>query len=157
VTDDAADVAVAAPPSRAVRRFVAVLFALLAVAGLIGFEAWPLTAWRLFSLARTDRQTRWEIDAVREDGTVVTVDLDELPIAFRNAEWPLSALPGAGEDRRDRVCEALLDGVRDERPDVVGLRVVRNHRRLDEVDGGWEVSEEREPFHACGDAAEGGG
>ena len=139
-----------APPSRRVGRFVAVLFVLLAVPGIVGFEAWPLTAWRLFSLARDEEQTRWEVDAVGADGQAVTVDFDELPIAYRNAEWPLSGLPGAGDARRDEVCLALLDGVRGEIPDAVGLRIVRNHRRIEETSGDWAVSEDRELFHACG-------
>jgi hypothetical protein len=145
--------AVVERPPHAVRRFVAALFVLLAVAGVIGFEAWPLTAWRLFSLARDEEQTRWEVDAVVAGGEVVTVDFDELPIAFRNAEWPLSGLPGAGDGRRDEVCRALLDGVRGEIADATGLRIVRNHRRLDEEDGDWVVSEQRELFHACGEPA----
>ena len=151
-----AAVDVDARPPRAVRRFVAVLFALLAVAGLIGFEAWPLTAWRLFSLARDDQQTRWEVDALDVEGDSVTVDLDELPIAYRNAEWPLSGLAGAGERRRDEVCRALLRGVRGELPDAVALHVVRNHRQVHEEGGDWVVTEDREVWHECGEDVGGG-
>jgi hypothetical protein len=137
-------------PPPAVRRFVLAIFVLLLVPGLIGFEAWPLTGWRLFSLARDDRQVRWEVDAITEQGTIETVDLDRLPLGFRLAEWPLATLPDAGEERRDEMCEALLEGVGEEIPGTVALRLVRNDRRLVERDGEWVVVDDRELFQRCG-------
>jgi hypothetical protein len=138
--------------STRVRWFVGVLLALLLVPGLIGFEAWPLTAWRLFSLARGDTQLRWEIEAFDSDGEVRPVDLDELPTAFHLAEWPLAALdePGADGRQRDRACQALLDGVAAELPTTTGITIVRNDRRLTAQDGEWVVIEDRQPFHQCG-------
>ena len=38
-------------PTRLQRRVVVIALVLLFLPGLIGFDAWPLTAWRLFSLA----------------------------------------------------------------------------------------------------------
>ncbi len=141
-------------PSAGVRRFVVAIFVLLLVPGVIGFDAWPLTAWRLFSLARDDNQTRWEIDAIGSDGAVeAAVDLDELPIGFKLAEWPMAELPSASEARRDEVCLALLGEVRDEIPDTIGLRVVRNRQRLVERDGEWVLVDDREAIHKCGDRA----
>ena len=137
--------------STRVRWFVGVLLALLLVPGLIGFEAWPLTAWRLFSLARGDSQLRWEIEAVDDAGTVRRVDLDELPMAYHLAEWPLAELddPDAAGSDRDEVCRALLDGVTSEFPEVVAITIVRNDRRLTERDGEWVVIENPRPFHEC--------
>ena len=140
-------------PPVSVRVFVGLLLMLLLVPGIVGFDAWPLTAWRLFSASRGDEQIRWEIEAVASDDTLTPVDLDDLPIAFRNAEWPLSNLGGAGDDRRDEVCQALLAGVAAELDDTQGLRIVRNERRLVEREGEWVVIEDRQPFHACGAAA----
>jgi hypothetical protein len=137
--------------STRVRWFVGVLLVLLLVPGLIGFEAWPLTAWRLFSLARGDTQLRWEIEAVDGNGDVERVDLDELPTAFHLAEWPLAALgePPGDSRQRDRVCRALLEGVAAERPSTAAITIVRNDRRLTERDGEWVVIEDRQPFHEC--------
>jgi hypothetical protein len=139
-------------PPMYVRAFVGALLVLLLVPGLVGFDAWPLTAWRLFSAARGETQIRWEVEAVAADGTVTPVDLDDLPIAFRNAEWPLANLGGVGQERRNDVCEALLTGVAAEVDGTEGLRVVRNERRLVERDGEWVVVEDRQPFHTCGTA-----
>ncbi len=137
-------------PPLYLRTFVGALLVLLLVPGLVGFDAWPLTAWRLFSAARGETQIRWEVEAVAADGAVTPVDLDDLPIAFRNAEWPLANLGGAEEERRDDVCEALLTGVAAEVDGTEGLRIVRNERRMVERDGEWVVVEDRQPFHACG-------
>ena len=140
-------------PRVGVRVFVGALFALMLVPGLIGFEAWPLTAWRLFSADRGATQDRWEIDAVTADGTVEPVDLDELSIAYRNAEWILAELPESSSARWDDVCVALLGGVREARPDAVGLELVRNQRHIEERDGEFVVVDDREPVHTCGTAS----
>ncbi|MGE3621831.1 MAG: hypothetical protein AB7L84_15350 [Acidimicrobiia bacterium] len=136
-------------PGRGVRAFVALLLVALAVPGFVGFDAWPLTAWRLFSAARGETQVRWEIAAVDTAGTAVPVDLDELPLAFRNAEWPLSGLGGASPARRQAVCEALLDAVVDREPGTTGLQVVRNLRRLVEGPDGWTVVDDRRAELEC--------
>jgi hypothetical protein len=137
-----------AVPTR-VRRFVAVLLGLLLVAGLVGFEAWPLTGWRLFSLARGPEQVHWEIDAIDADGGSTTVDLDRLPMAYHLAEWPLADLADADEAQRDEVCRALLGGVRDEIPGTVAVAIVRNHQRMVERQGEFEVVDDRQPLHTC--------
>ena len=137
---------------RRVRAFCGLLFALLIVPGLVGFDAWPLTAWRLFSADRGNTQTRWEIATVSADGEVTPIDLDELPIAFRNAEWILAELPsaGSGDARREEVCQALLAGVREHaEPAAAGLVIVRTRRTMEEADDGFRPVDSREPVHTC--------
>jgi hypothetical protein len=133
----------------AAKRFVAVLFTLLCVPALIGFDAWPLTAWRLFSLSRDETQTRWTLDAAPAVGPERELSLEELPLRFRNAEWILAALPGMSSADRLAVCEAFVEPVRSLVTGVRGVTIVRERQRLDEVDGEWVVSEEREPFVSC--------
>lgn len=139
-------------PRRA-RAVAAVLFTLLLVPGFVGFDAWPLTAWRLFSADRGDTQTRYEVAVVGSDGTLVPVDLDELPIAFRNGEWILAELPrdDRGDGRREEVCQAVLAAVRDHvDPDAAGLALVRNRRTMvEDPDGGFRATDDREPIHVC--------
>jgi hypothetical protein len=136
-------------PSRVIRVGVAAVLVLLLVPGLIGFDAWPLTAWRLFSLARGNQQTHWVLDAVDGDGAERPVDLEELPLPYRTAEWPLAALPSASEGRRDAVCVALLDAVVERHPATVALQIVRDRQAQVERDGAWVVDHHREPFHRC--------
>lgn len=136
------------PPPRA-RRLVVVTLVLLMVPGLIGFEAWPMSAWRLFSLSRSDRQTRWVLDAVTDDGEARRVSLEELPLRYRHAEWPMAELPGADERQRDDLCLALADAVVDVHPDTRALRIVRDRQRLVEVDDEWVVESAPELIHEC--------
>ena len=130
--------------TRTARLWVTTLLVLLCVPGVIGFELWPLTGWRLFSLARDGSQTEWALDAVTA-GAMKEVDLEQLPLAFRNASWPLAELADASSARRESVCLALLDGVRDVLPDADGLVLVRERRTMHED----RISERREAIHRC--------
>ncbi len=141
------------------RRLVTLVLVLLLVPGIIGFEAWPLSAWRLFSLSRDDRQTRWVLDAADADGDVERVSLEQLPLRYRNAEWPMAELPGADDDQREAVCQALLEAVVAAVPGTVELRVVRDRQQLVAAGDAFEVRSEPEVVHACGldGSGEGGG
>ena len=134
--------------TRLQRAWVVVLLALLIVPGVIGFDLWPLTGWRLFSLSRDATQTEWALD-VRRDGTFEEVDLEQLPLAFRNAAWPMAKLPSASPARRTELCEALLVGVRSAIADVRELALVREVRHLEVLDGEESISEEREVLVRC--------
>ena len=125
------------------------LLALLIVPGVIGFELWPLTAWRLFSLSRDADQTEWALHVVTADGVTQPVDLEELPLAYRNAAWPLAELPGASEARQREVCAALLVGVRDVVSDARTLTLVRQRAHLDVVDGESVISTVDEDIEQC--------
>ena len=146
------DVAAPAPddaPARGARVLVAVLLVLLLVPGLIGFDAWPLTGWRLFSLSRDARQTRWVIEAVGPGGDRRVVSLEELPLAYRHAEWPMADLPGASPARREAVCRTLLGGVGRIEPATTELVIARDHERLVHTERGWVTTHDVEPFHRC--------
>jgi hypothetical protein len=134
---------------RSARVFVAVLFVLLLVPGLVGIEAWPLTRWRLFSLSRDADQTRWVLEAVDAGGDRRVVSLEELPLGYRHAEWPMAELPGASDERRDAVCLALAEAVGKVHPDTVELALSRDHTRLVERGGEWVTEHDIEPFHTC--------
>jgi len=134
---------------RAARLLVGAALVGLLLPGVIGFEAWPLTAWRLFSLSRDADQTRWVLEAVDGDGGARAVSLEELPLGYRNAEWPMAELPGASGDRRDAVCRALTDAVLEVVPDMAELRIVRDRQTLVETAGGWEVRHGPEVEQVC--------
>jgi hypothetical protein len=134
--------------TRLQRAWVVVLLVLLVVPGVIGFDLWPLTGWRLFSLSRDATQTEWALDARRGDA-FEEIDLEQLPMAFRNAAWPMATLPSASPTRRTELCEALLLGVRSAITDVRELALVREVRHLEVVDGEESISEEREVLVRC--------
>ena len=134
---------------RSARWLVGGLFVLLLVPGLVGFDAWPLTGWRLFSLARDETQTLWVLEAVDDDGSSRLVDVEELPLRYRHAEWPMADLPGASTERRQAVCAALLGAVVDVEPATAELRIARDRARLEERGGVWAVVDDLEVIHTC--------
>jgi len=134
---------------RSARGLVGALFVLLLVPGLVGFDLWPLTGWRLFSLARDDTQTLWVLEAVDGDGSSRLVDVEELPLRYRHAEWPMADLPGASTARRQAVCEALLGAVVNVEPATAELRIARDRARLVRGHGGWSVIDDLEVIHTC--------
>lgn len=145
--DRAADTDDAAP--RSARILVAVLFVLLLVPGVVGFDLWPLTGWRLFSLSRGATQNFWVLEAVDGEGEREVVSFEELPLRYRHAAWPIADLQGASTAERDGVCQALLERVVDVHPDTVELAIGRDHAELVERDGEWTTTHDIEPFHAC--------
>ena len=134
---------------RSARWLVVVLLVLLLVPGLVGFDAWPLTGWRLFSLSRDETQTRWVLEAVDDDGSARLVSLEELPLRYRHAEWPMADLPGASTERRQAVCEALLAAVVAVEPGIAELHIARDRARLEERDGEWTAIDDLEVVHTC--------
>lgn len=134
---------------RAARRFVAVLLAAMLVPGIVGFEAWPLTGWRLFSLSRDESQSRWVVQAVDGEGEVDVVSLEELPLGYRHAEWPMADLPRASDRQREAVCEALADAVADVRPGVAEVRLAKDAQTLVERDGEWVLTHDPEVEVTC--------
>ena len=134
---------------RSARILVGILFVLMLVPGVIGFDAWPLTGWRLFSLSRGAEQSFWVLEAVDADGDRRVVSLEELPLRYRHAAWPMAELRSASDGRRDEVCTALLGAVVDVHPDTSELVIARDHARLVERDGEWATEHDLEPFHSC--------
>jgi len=135
---------------RSARILVAVLFVLLLVPGIIGFDRWPLTGWRLFSLSRGAEQSFWVLEAVDGDGERQVVSLEELPLRYRHAAWPIAESRGASAAERDALCQALLEPVVDVHPDTVELAIGRDHAELVERDGEWSTTHDIEPFLDCG-------
>lgn len=134
---------------RSARWLVGVLLALVLVPGIVGFDAWPLTGWRLFSLTRDATQNRWVVQAVDESGDESIVSLEELPLGYRHAEWPMADLPGASEGQRQHVCQALADAVAEARPGTVEVRVAKDAQELVEEDGDWVLTHDPEVVATC--------
>jgi hypothetical protein len=134
---------------RAARVAVAVILALLLIPGVIGFDLWPLTGWRLFSLSRDAEQTEWVIEATAADGGARVVSLEELPLGYRNAAWQMRELPGASDERREAVCQALLDAVLDVEPTTRSVTVARDRARLERDGDDWVTEHDMEPVTTC--------
>ena len=143
------DVAGPGQVPRSARWFVAVLFALLLVPGVVGFDLWPLTGWRLFSVLRDESQNRWVVQAVDGRGDVRIVSPEELPLGYRHAEWRMADLPGTSESHRQSVCQALADAVAEVHPDTVEVRLAKDAQTLVESDGEWVLTHDPEVAVTC--------
>jgi hypothetical protein len=132
-------------PRRA-RWFVGAILTLLLVPGLVGFDLWPLTGWRLYSRSYAQTRIDWHVVAVTPRGEI-DVAWTDLPLGDRLGAWPIEDLPGASESHRREVCRALLDDVRGVDPDATAIALVRDERSL-LADA--PVTVERERLVTCG-------
>jgi hypothetical protein len=113
--------------SRGTRRGVYGFLGVFAVIGVVHLEwFWPFTGFRLFSELRPAERASWVITAVDERGDESTVQLSELPIAFRTTTRLLAGFDEMDQDQRDEVCAAWVH----ERDDVVEVRIYAVVTRL---------------------------
>jgi hypothetical protein len=113
------------PVGTRARRFVAVYLAAFLVCGLFGFEAWPLTGWRLFADARTARQAGWQAVTVDERGRETPVPFRDLPAGYQGHVQVLKGFAGLPDGRKLAVCAAWADAVRARGGQVAAVRVYR--------------------------------
>jgi hypothetical protein len=118
----------AAPPDAAAaprwaRRFVAAYLAVFVVCGLAGFEAWPLTGWRLFADARQPVQPGWQAVTVDRAGRETPVPFRELPVGYQGHVQVFRGFPGLPPDRRVAVCQAWAEAVRARGGEVAAVRL----------------------------------
>ena len=85
-------------------------------------EAWPLSAFRLFSLPRSGTEVAWEISQVDAAQRESPLDLAGLGRGFRQSAHQLPSL-ARDTARRDAACDAWLS-----RTDALELRVYRSVR-----------------------------
>jgi hypothetical protein len=107
------------------RRFVWAFLAAFAVAGLFGFEAWPLTGWRLFADARSARQVSLQAVTVDAAGRERPIPWNDLPIRFRGNVQVLKSFPDLRPGQQAAVCAAWAAGVRARGGDVRAVRIYR--------------------------------
>jgi hypothetical protein len=137
-------------PTRAPRALVVGALVVLLVAGLREVEAWPLTAWRLFSGTRGDEQTGWALQTVDTAGEVAPFSLADLPVGYRLATWPLGDLPAGPSAEGDALCAELLARVIEAQPDTAQLRILRDRQRMERLDDGdWGRVHAASPVVSC--------
>ena len=95
------------------------------LAGVFGFEAWPLTGWRLFADARAARQVSWEAVTVDGAGRERPIPWNDLPVRFRGNVQVLRGFENLRPAKQVAVCAAWADGVRARGGDVRAVRIYR--------------------------------
>jgi hypothetical protein len=112
-----------APAPRWARWFVGVFLAVFLVCGVFGFEAWPLTGWRLFADARQARQPGFQAVTVDRDGRETPIPFRDLPAGYQGDVQVLKGFADLPRDRQAAVCQAWAEAVRARGGEVAEIRV----------------------------------
>jgi hypothetical protein len=118
-----------APPTTAdqappwARWFVGGFLAVFLVCGVAGFEAWPLTGWRLFADARQARQPGFQAVTTDADGRETPIPFRDLRAGFRGDVQVLKGFASLPSARQAAVCQAWAREVRARGGEVAELRI----------------------------------
>jgi hypothetical protein len=107
------------------RRFVWAFLAAFVIAGVFGFEAWPLTGWRLFADARSATQVSLQAFTVDAAGRERPIPWNDLPVRFRGNVQVLKGFADLRPRHQVAVCAAWAEGVRALGGDVRAVRIYR--------------------------------
>ena len=111
------------PAPRWARWYVGVFLALFLVCGVAGFEAWPLTGWRLFADARQARQPGFQAVTVDGRGHETPIPFRDLPAGYQGDVQLLKGFAGFTPARQAAVCQAWAEAVRNRGGEVAEVRV----------------------------------
>jgi hypothetical protein len=111
------------PAPRWARWFVAAFLALFLVCGVAGFEAWPLTGWRLFADARQARQPGWQAVTVDRAGRETPIPFPDLPAGYHGNVQVLKGFAALPRERQAAVCQAWAEAVRARGGEVAEVRI----------------------------------
>jgi len=102
-----------------------VFLLVFAISGLAHLELYPFSAFRLFSEVRGDRRTSWELRAVDADGEEREIDVDGLPLGYRQAKRLIATMRDLDAHERDALCDAWATPLREDNVDVTLVRIYR--------------------------------
>jgi hypothetical protein len=112
-----------APAPRWARWYAGVFLALFLVCGVAGFEAWPLTGWRLFADARQARQPGFQAVTVDAQGRETPIPFRALPAGYQGDVQVLKGFAALSPARQAAVCQAWAEAVRGRGGEVAEVRI----------------------------------
>ena len=96
-----------------------------ALTGVAHLELYPFSGFRLFSEVRSEVRISWDLRAVGAEGDEVPIDVDDLPLGYRQAKRLIPTMADLSARERDEMCDAWAVPLRESGVDVVRVRVYR--------------------------------
>jgi hypothetical protein len=118
-------------PPRWARPFAYSFLALFLTCAVANWEAWPLSGWKLFSYARGEVTSGWQVTTVDDRGVERPVDWGALPRAYRGWAHVLPSLARGTDADRAGACRAWATAVSDDSGRrVTAVRAYRTRSRV---------------------------
>src|SRR5829696_7493733 len=139
-----------APAPRLARPLVAVFLVAFVICAIATIEAWPLTAWRLFSHPRSDQQTAWSATAVDERGYEHEYPLGRSEMGYRGFIFVMGNFAERSPAEQLELCDTWREGT----PELLGfesreVRIYMSEWTLSDREGDLAVRGEPELRYTC--------
>jgi hypothetical protein len=96
---------------------VVAFLATVVLCAALTVEAWPFTAFHLFSHVREDRQTGWSAVAIDARGEARPYPLNQLSQGYRGFRFLLVGFDDRSSGEKDAICRTWVEGA----PKLIGL------------------------------------
>jgi hypothetical protein len=137
-----------APPFA--RPFVAVYLVVFVVCAVATIEAWPLTAWRLFSHQRTDAQAAWSATAVDTQGEEHAYPLGRSEKGYRGFIFLMNGFEERSPAQQLELCDTWREGTGELLGfDAAEVRIYREEWTLSDREGDRAARGEPELRYTC--------
>ena len=117
------------------RVFVVLLIGALLYFGWNAIEKWPFTGWRLYSEIKGSTAGSFFAYRLAPDGSVHAIDYQELPDAYSRAPYLLEKFERRTPAERERVCDSLAKGERDQGREVAAIHIYWDRYEVKLING----------------------
>ena len=107
------------------RHLVHAFLLVFAVTGIAHLELYPFSGFRLFSELRGADRTSWTLYAVDGRGAEVEIDVERLPLGYRQAKRLIPTMADMSSHEREELCDAWATPLREGGSEVVRVRIYR--------------------------------
>ena len=112
-----------------------VLLGTLVWFGLNAVEKWPFTGWRLYSTLKGPTAGSFFVYRVGPDEGLHRIKYRNLPDAYSRAPYLLEKFDRRTVEERERVCDSLAKGERDQGREVAAIHIYWDRYRVRLIDG----------------------
>ena len=107
------------------RHAVHAFLLVFAITGVAHLELFPFSGFRLFSEVRSEARVTWDLRAVDDAGEELEIDIEQLPLGYRQAPRIIATLDDLPKRERDEICDAWATPLRERGVRVVRVRIYR--------------------------------